>query len=295
MSPRATKAWRLAAALGAGLACLAPAHGQTPASDPSAALHAAWLKEVMDLDVVGAVRDYEAIAANPRPSNPERWVAVARLAELQRLGIVGAAPVATAEAPSALRSVLLGLHPPLPVEELQRRVSRPPAEVVQLVGTDAGRLPPLRPATPSAQAWLRDQIGPSVDDRLRQLVPPNRTRTDPARAERWQAADILNVELQGRQDQAAKLRQLYFGNWKPPVVGTDHAATLQRVASSLEAWLKELKEKDNDNTQQQQMLLRGLREAVEQRAAIDQATAVAFVLRMPYYADRLLGAVTSPR
>ena len=91
----------LACALAAVLAA-----GAVGAQEPDAAvsLHRAWLAEVMDLDVRRAVEGYRSVALDARPGQMERWVAVARLVELQRLGALGGAPLPVwTDAPAALR------------------------------------------------------------------------------------------------------------------------------------------------------------------------------------------------
>jgi hypothetical protein len=284
-------------AIAALLLPLAALGAQTVPSphEASTALHAAWLRELMDLDVQGAVRDYEAIAKDTRPTHLERWVAAARLAELERTGIAVGYRAPVADAPPALRAAFASLEIGLAHAELLRRATGDPAQVLVAIGAEAGRLPNLRTITPVAQVWLRDQVGPSVDDRWRQRLQvrnlTNRARPDANRpSERWYAADILSVELQGRQEQAANLRTLYFTDWRPPTLPGDAAEGLATVRKNLESWLQE-----PDTSPQQQALLRQLREAIDQRAAADPASALTFVSRMPIYAERLFGTAPAGR
>lgn len=271
----------------AGLSLLGALSAQTPAPTPpdtSTALHAAWLREVMDLDVLGASRDYAAVHQRARANEPERWIAVARLAELQRMGLPVGPPAGLAEAPAPVRAAIASM-PPLPADELLPPLSFDPADLMHSLG--AGRMPPLRPASATVLDWVRSQLGGSLDGRMRQQLPfGSRTRPDRdrARAERWYAADVLLRELEGRQQQAASLRRFYFSEWKPPAVEADPTAVLARVQTNFDAWLGE-----KDLTQQQQSLLQQLREALRVRGAEDPAAAVQFLLRMPLYAERLAG------
>ena len=45
-------------------------------------LHRAWLQENLDLDTQGAIADYEKLRSRAPKARPERWIAIARLAEL---------------------------------------------------------------------------------------------------------------------------------------------------------------------------------------------------------------------
>lgn len=254
-------------------------------NETSKRLHAAWLREVLDLDVPGAVAEYQKIAQDQRPAHIERWIAVARLAELERAGVRVEPKPAIADAPERVRTELATLTP-VPVAKLLERASSDPAELLQSAGTEAGRFPTMRPVTPRVSPWVREQIGPSLRDRLRtreRVQSLNRPRPDARDPAPFLAADILNVELQGRQERAAALRSLYFSDWKPPATSGDAVATLARVRTNLEAWAQELPQ----SQQSQQNRLRRLREGIDQRAAVDPAAAVAFVARLPYYAERL--------
>lgn len=274
----AAAALALAGALAAQGANAAPA-------DVATRLHEAWLREVLDLDAAGAVRDYEAIAAD-RGGRIERWIAVARLAELQRLGLPVANPGAAAEAPAAVRAAL-ALVTPLPVADLLRQAQANPA--------DPTRLPDLRPATMATMAWVRNQSGPSQSERQRQRAAtgrprPPQNRNDADRIERLHASDVVLRELEGKTEQAASLRELYFPEWKPPAVADAAPEALARAKAAIDAWLKE-----PDLGQQQQSLLGRLRAELDQRAAADAAAALAWLGRLPVYADRLLAAPVAPK
>jgi hypothetical protein len=174
---------------------------------------------------------------------------------------------------------------PVPVAELLQRASGDPAELLQSAGTETGRFPTMRPVTPRVAPWVREQIGPSLRDRLRsreRVQSLNRPRPDARDPAPFLAADILNVELQGRQESAAALRSLYFPDFKPQPTNGDAGATLARMRTNLEAWAQ-----DPTLRPSQQTLLRNLRAAIDRRAATDPAAAVTFVARLPYYAERL--------
>ncbi len=278
----------LAAAL--ALAPLAAqANSSTRASqDASMRLHAAWLREVLDLDVNGAVAEYQAIA-NGRQSRHVRWLAVTRLAELQRVGVdVGPMP-STRDAPAEIKQALAALTP-LPVGELLRHAR------ASASGQSADAEPPapfdLRPATPLAQAWVRDKIPPTWTERQRlriQARMQSSVRPEPPRADRERdygrdyANDIVRRELEGKAELAASQRALYFPGWKPTAVQGDPAAPLARVRSHLDAWLK-----DSGLSRGQQTLLQRLRDEVNARAATDANAALQFVARLPWYGERLL-------
>jgi hypothetical protein len=260
------------------------AQSRARAQEASVAIHEARLREVLDLDIDAAVTAYADVATTYRAEQPERWVALTRLAELRRAGIPSAtqAPLPT-DAPAPVRQALQTLTTPLPIDDMLRGVTSEPGPVSPDIGVLPNRS--LWPATPLVQEWARSQLGPSVDDRLRQRLASLRSRrTETSRSsERWYAADILRVELQGRAAQAQALRSLYFAEWRPPAVLTDAGAQLRGAFEQLDAWLAE-----PDVSSQQASLLRSLRAAIEQRAAESPTAALEFLTRMPIYADRLL-------
>lgn len=245
----------------------------------SQALHAAWLREVVDGDLAGAAREYAKIAANGDPLNVQRWVAIARLAELRRLGLP-APDIHAQNAPALVQAALDATRAPLAnVAELLDRAAQSPEQLQTFTG-ESSRLPDLRPATPVALAWMRERLqnrGPGAGRGGRQ--PGGNPRNS-----RSYAADILFCELHGRTEQADSLRMVCFGDWKAPTIPNDIASALVKVRLHLDAWLAE-----RDVTTGQQDLLRDLRDAIDKRAAADPAAALAFVARLPIYADRLLG------
>ncbi len=264
---------------------LAAQGGNAPAPDVATSLHEAWLREVLDLDTAGATGDYEAIAAD-RSGRIERWIAVARLAELQRLGLQTRFQPADAEAPAPVRAAL-ALVTPMPLADFLRQTQANPAEPL--------RLPELRPATVATMAWVRNQSGPSQSERQRQRTAtgrprPPQNRNDAERVERVHASDVVLRELEGKTEQAASLRSLYFPEWKPPAVAAAPPAAITAAKAAIDAWLQEA-----DLGQQQQSLLGRLRAELDQRAAADPAATLAWLGRLPLYADRLLAAPTNPK
>ncbi|MCU0865464.1 MAG: hypothetical protein MUC36_16895 [Planctomycetes bacterium] len=261
-----------------------PAQGLQKAHEASTAMHAAWLREVLDLDTAGAVREYRHIAGDARPSNLERWLAMARLGELHRIGVDTGPRIPIAEAPATVRSALQATETTLPIDELLQRLQAEPPEIMRRVGTEAGKMPPLRPATPLVQDWVRSQIGPSLDENLARRMQ-NMSRQPDQRSELSLANDILNLELQGRAALASNRRTLFFANWQPVVAGGDPAAALAKARAELESWSKE-----PDISSLHQRRINDLRQAIDQRAAIDPAAMLALIGRVPVYAERLLGA-----
>lgn len=278
----------------AAFSCTTLLAQESPPVAQRPSLHDAWLREVLDLDVASAAAAYERVAATTGPGNLERWVAAARLGELHRLQAAKDTPVTTNEPPAPLRATFQALQTPLPTDEMLERVRREPSAVLQLLATESGRLPPLRPAVPAAEEWVMGQIGPSLRDRMRQRMETlaNRSRSTDVRrfTERLYSLDIVRAELQGRPAQANALRALYFADWRPPETPGEPAAHLQRVSTNLDAWLAE-----SELGPQQQAVLRELKEGIDKQAATEPAAALALVKRLPLYAERLLDATATTR
>lgn len=259
-----------------GIAAESPAQAAPLQPEPPVTLHDAWLREVLDLDTKGAAAAYTIVGADP--TNLERWVATARLAELQRLGISMPAKVPTNDAPLALRDSFSRMVEPLPVAELLQRATDP-AQLLRTVGTDAGRLPPMRPVTTEAERWCLTQV-PGVRDRLPR-VPTNTVSR--ANYNRFTAAEILRAELSGQPTRAQNLRMIYFANWQPPRWSGEAKAGLEQVRVQLEATMHD------PEYSVQRRLLSELRDAFNERANTDPVAAMALIARLPLYAERLLG------
>lgn len=253
-----------------------------PELDVSTRLHAARLREVLDLDSTGAAADYTAIAAER--NHRERWIAVTRLAELQRIGVATTVPP-TNDAPQAIKDALQ-LLTPLPWAEIVRQAgvgSQPPTP-------DGMTTAPLslHPATHEALRWLRSKSGPSLNDRQRQRASATRSRADAARndtarVDRINATDIVRRELEGKFEQAKEMRDFFFRNWRPPTTTEEPKVLMARVRSNLDAWLKEVQ-----TIPFQTEVLTRLRDELEARAAADPQSALRLVERLPIYAERLL-------
>lgn len=251
----------------------------TTAKQPAASLHQAWLTEVMDLDSKRAAEIYGEVARDKGPDNLERWVAIARLAELQRLGLAKAPYTDPKEVPQVLRAPLAAAQLAIDKETLVRHAQSDPAGLLQGLGGDEGKMPLLRPAVSEAQAWLISQVGPNYRDRFRQRqsnVPDRRFEN------RFWATNVVVAELEGRRSQADEVRALYFTQWRPPAISGDANSNLARVRTNLTTLLRA---RDMNGSQN---LLRRLSEAIETAAATDPAVAMALVLRLPYFAELLL-------
>lgn len=266
---------------------------------PSASLHQAWLIEVMDLDHQRAAELYSEVARDRQPDNLERWVATARLLELQRLGRATAPTLLTAEIPAPLRSPFAAAATPLDATQLFQRAAAvtaiaptttpppppptPPSNANPAANPaanpEAARLPPLRPVVAEAEAWLLGQIGPSWRDRFRQRQQAPR----PQFIDRFMTIRIAMAELEGKRGQAAQVRELYFTQWQPPALTGAAPVLLDRVRRNLAAMQRERSALAYPST-----LLQRLAETIEQAAATDPAAALALVARLPILAEALL-------
>ena len=183
-------------------------------------LHRAWLQENLDLDTQGAIAQYEKLRSRAPKARPERWIAIARLAELGRLGAIHPEPgTRPMQAPLEVQEALESLGQPVPWQNV---LADPVAAV---------ELPPLRPATERIMRWGRDQVGPTVDQRwLMQMR--TRERSDPG-DNRWRnrnaAFTLLDVELEGTSERAESLRRLLFAGWKPPKLDVDRGQAVARA------------------------------------------------------------------
>jgi hypothetical protein len=286
--PRALAAALLAAAAAAqtGERPTAPTLAAPAAARP-ATLHDAWLVEVLDLDVARAASLYARVAADDRPGHLEGLLATARLLELARLQAAPRRPVDVEALPAPLRKDFAAAQAPLDAAALLARVAGDPAAALQTLASENGRLPPLRPAVPTAESWLLDQIGPSVRDRVRENAQAmaNRSRSEgwPRFPDRINSTHVLRMELDGHRDKADLRRALYFADWRAPAAIGEPAAILQRVRANLDAWRSE-----RETSRQHRELLTSLGEALDRVAAEDPAAAIALLQRLPYYGDRLL-------
>jgi hypothetical protein len=235
----------------------------------------------MDLDRPRAADLYREVARDKSPDNLERWVAIARLAELHRLGVTAAPNLDPAEVPTAIRAPLAATEGRVDVAALARDAAQEPAVLLQSLGTAPGRLPLLRPAVPSAETWLLGQVGPNWRDWSRRR-PQNQAGGAPF-VDRLNAVRVLVYELEGRRNEADGVRALYFTQWRPPTVSDDIAANLARAKANLATLLRE-----RQVSGPYQALLQRLGDAMDKTAATDPAAAQVLLLRLPYFAELML-------
>ncbi|MFK7742273.1 MAG: hypothetical protein AB8H80_18310 [Planctomycetota bacterium] len=257
-------------------------------SSASIALHEAWIKEVLDLDPRGAVQGYDRIRRSAPRKQPERWLAITRMLELDRLGVTKPEPsVVPRNAPSRVQDALQTLETPVPIEDL---LAAPGTEI---------ELPSLRAATRMVQEWVRDQIGPTASERVRLLrdrqarSQPSRSTTsrDPrsaARLSNWLARAILRVELEGRRSQAEAMRQVDFPGWLPPAIVDDAATVRRRAGERLSAWI------DTEDSSRTRLMLMELQRSLKDSRSDEEV--VALLRRLPIIGERLLtqGANAQP-
>lgn len=237
------------------------------------ALHEAWLQENLDLDARGAIQSYEALRTKAPKARPERWIAIARLAELGRLGAIQPEPgTRPMLAPLEVQEALETLGQPVPWRAI---LSNPAAEV---------ELPALRPATERIMRWGRDQVGPTVDQRY---LIQMRTRDSSAQGDnRWRnrnaAFTLLDVELEGTTERADSLRRLMFTGWKPPALDVDIEGALERAAGRLRAMI------EVERSSRYRARLEALQRRFEALAAASREDALALLMRLPFLAEELL-------
>lgn len=252
------------------------------------AVHSAWLTEIIDLDRTKAIKEYDEIIKQSTKKQPEKWIAVARLQELGRLGVLPPEPLATpGQAPTEVRNALKLLSEPFPF-----------AKVLQ--DPDANtELPPVRPATPLVQDWVRDQIGPTVEERFRRPRGRPRARVPGPEWLRYYARDVMKLELEGNRTRANALRGLYFLDFKPMAVSGSreelYASAMKNLAKVIEeeSWPRarnDLREFEKD-----------IRTLVKNQStpAFGAHRAIELIRRIPYYSEKLLAlpkaAATKPK
>ena len=278
----------LALAFGLGGAVFAtalPAQSQRQPRDASTRLHAARLREVLDLDVRGAISDYQAVAVER--SSLERWIAVARLEELRRLAIPAPQPAPLKEAPRDLQKAL-PLLTPLAIAELTQRAAQLPAEPLRESEGAEAPLLDLHPASAAAQIWVRSQSSLSASARFEMRRGTPTQAPDESRAQTF-ANDILRRELEGRTQVADSLRERDFRGWRVPTPAGTPTEILARVRTNLDAWIKE----SAGNAALSELLVR-LRDELEQRQASNPVDAVQLAMRLPRYTEKLVAEPAKP-
>jgi hypothetical protein len=243
------------------------------------AVHSAWLTEIIDLDRKTAIEEYNEIIEQSTKKQPEKWIAVARLQELSRLGVLRPEPLATpGQVPPEVRKALELLSDPFPFAKVLRD---PEANT---------ELPPVRPATPLVQDWVRNQTGPTVRERFR---PSRGLSTAPVIRPEWlryYARDVMKLELEGNRTKANALRGLFFVEFKPMAVTGSRAelfaTAMKRLAKLIEeeSWPRarnDLRKYEND--------LRTLAKN-ESTPAAGAHLAIELIRRIPYYSTKLLAS-----
>jgi hypothetical protein len=271
------------ALLAASVLLLAP--GAPAQATPS--LHAAWLREVLDLDVAGAAATYAAIAQDKQAPPLERLVAVARRCELRTHGVGEQVPEQDlAVVPEELRRhfrEVQQIGQASPVLELELAAGRGDRDAVRQFFADTD-VPQLRPLVLAAVQAAFESSNPSLAERQRQQrsrFPP--WSNDSARVlDRIRANDIVRAELDGRTAHAADLRARWFPAWRSQPWPQDAAAAWQRVRHNLGEWQRE-----RQLTRLEEELLRRLEAELAKAAATDPRAALQLLDRMPIYAERL--------
>ena len=290
-----------------GTAALVLVLGIASAQQPT--LHDAWLRELLDADTKGAVAAYRAIAdATARP-DAERQAATARLAELQHCGAqVDAVPELLTRLPEALQQALAAAPRTPGLDAWVESAREGTDKLVERVrAAERGQPRPVsRPLLEPALRWIEQQSGPgSREQRRRLLEQLQRARIEgdgrlymdarrqlralapTEREERLSqiafAQQVLRRELGDSPEGADRIRQLRFPEWKPPELQADPATALARALANLEQLLASGSSPlaDRDTLVQLQARLRAL-------AAGDPGAALAFLRRLPLFAEELL-------
>ena len=250
-------------------------------------LHAAWLREVLDLDAAGAAAGYAAIAQDRQAPALEQLVAIARLCELRLHGVGAVLPeqdlaVVPEELRRHFREIQQVQQTP-PVLALELAAGRGDRAAVQRFFADT-EVPQLRPLVLAAVQAAVETSDPSTAERQRQ----QRSRFSPwsndsARVlDRIRANDIVRAELDGRTANAADLRQRWFPAWRSQPWPADAAAAWTRVRQNLGEWQRELQ-----LTTVEKEVLRRLETELAKAAAGEPRAALQLLDRMPIYAERL--------
>ena len=241
-------------------------------------VHSAWLTEILDLDRTKAITKYGRIIKQAPKNQPEKWIAVARLQELGRLGVSSPEPLATpVQAPAEVRKALTLLAEPFP---FQRVLNDPKAK---------NELPPLRPATPLVQDWVRNQIGPTVIERTRPRRGRQSRRAPNRRFLLWYVRDIMKREVEGNLIRANALRSLHFINFKPMKITVPREELYARAIKNL---AREIEQEDYPPARND---LRSFEKHIQtlyknqSTSAAGAFLVVELIRRIPHYCEKLLG------
>ena len=260
-----------------GLLAMACVHAALAAQTAASPLHAAWLRETLDLDMAGAIRSYRKIAQDTQAPMLERQIAAARLEELRRIGVRDTDPGKLLElVPVAVRTDADAQRPSSasqdarPAQEGNRNQPPVPAE------------PLTRPLVAALVQYTREEMFPGQGDRGR--MPRNRNaNTETARVvERIRAFEIARAELAGKTDEADALRRRSFPTWKAQPWPADAAAAWSRARQNLVSW-----QQDRQISASERETLRQLLAALDEDAKGGAEKPLARIDRLPLYAERL--------
>jgi hypothetical protein len=264
------------ALLAASAAAQQPAEPAPQTAEPS--VESLWLTELLDLDSASAARGYEKLAHDPQQPVVTRWLAAARLVELQRLGVgTDARPPAMNEAPVALQKLFAEVEPIVDVAKIAANVTagaqRPPGELIAELRDHGNAIPSLRPLTPEVMQWQpeRDLRRPRQGMRRNSFLEP------------LHAAQILHLEMTGDSARASARRALYFDQWKPPV-WKGELEELSRLVLTRVNEMKRARERGPQELRDFDRLSELLREA----SAKGPTHVQDLLARLPLYADRLV-------
>lgn len=252
---------------------------QDDAAVPSE-LHRGWLREVLDLDVGAAESLYRDVLTAQRPRNLQRWIAAARLMELQRIELTSGDRIDFTDAPPDLRPLFREADSTLEISQFDALRGQDTDTVFEVLGKPEAAPPPLRPLVAAAERWYEDQAMPSRLDRIRQRS----TRTyRPPFTRRVFAGRVLRAEAADQRDRANELRSLYFPNWTPPPPAPEPQTDVARIRYNLGHLLQE-----REWTGIWRRDHRAFERRFEALAVTDPDAAVDLVRRIPLYAERLL-------
>lgn len=260
-----------------GLLAMACVHAALAAQTAASPLHAAWLRETLDLDMAGAVRSYRKIAQDTQAPMLERQIAAARLEELRRIGVRDTDPGKLLEL--VPESVRVAAEPPSSANGTQGTV---PAPRSGESGTPVPIEPLTRPLVAAVVQHAREQLFPGQGDRGR-MTRNREPNTETARVvERIRAFEIARAELAGKADEADALRRRSFPTWKAQPWPADAAAAWSRARENLVSW-----QKDRQISASERETLRQLLAALDEDAKGGAEKALARIDRLPLYAERL--------
>ncbi len=260
-------------------------HATLAAQTGASPLHAAWLRETLDLDVPAAVKSYRQIADDARAPMLERQIAAARLEELRRLGVRGADPGVNLDLlPAEVRNA--GRPQPSPPANQDTDPSRPAGG-----GNSANTHDPLlRPIVAALVQHVREQMFPNQGDRGRMSRDRDSSVQTSRVVERIRALEIVRAEIAGKREEAETLRLRSFPNWKPQPWPADATSAWEQARRNLVAW-----QQDRQLGASERETLRELLTTLDEDAKAGVDKALARIDRLPLYAERLKEGVPQTR